>query len=732
MSKRTLFQESFTAKMMAKRQKSVSATEKANEEIQAELRASNPIIKLDDAISVIEKIVNGVQTGYELIPWKQYAKNWETRSLIFCEFEVLCLSNTTQDAGWAVCRHVRNGLCTPRSGTKRYRPKIGNGGFHRHVEKHASEKKSDTSPLVVVSKDKKRAVTDAAAIAVALDLQPLSFCQHKVGMTKFAEALIELGQSFAPSVKLNVAKALPCGNTVRSGLIDLSNRMQLEFNTKLPSILEMGGGVTCDGVKLETNGKKYFDFVLNYLKFFRRPIAQGGGIGWEMCTRLLFITPHVGSETAELIRDNINCTLKDVTGLTLESFEKTCTFITDCASTMPKVFGSSVSPNKVPYSHRWAGCITHQLNTVMKSTIESEIIKSSQIMKDLTVVKSVVGTVKHASLNDEMPDGYALIQEVPTRFGTVYDVVERFLKSVSTLKQLVSTKAGDSAKKIDKQLSLLITSTISDGSITYPALQAIVTCLSPLRHSQTVLEASQKPTMHHVLPIIEELKGKLRLLSSGVPIDTTQEPPHELTQQLSKQTLAQLSNIRYHDVWCASCFLHPGLSSFHFMPSDTASKCRSVAESLVRKMISGRQDPSSATELHTSEICSLGKPIHTAGNCLLGSASWNLSDRMSFLTVPKKSTDELTNYICATLSEDDIDLLKTDEGIISFWVCRRESFPVLSRCALQLFVTPASSTPSERNFSLLKLIVTPGRNMMKDDIINATAKVRSALMESKQ
>lgn len=100
---------------------------------------------------------------------------------------------------------------------------------------------------------------------------------------------------------------------------------------------------------------------------------------------------------------------------------------------------------------------------------------------------------------------------------------------------------------------------------------------------------------------------------------------------------------------------------------------------------------------------------------------------MSFLTASNQSNEELTYYLTVYLSEDEVKLLQKDEGIISFWVDKRESFPILHRCALQIFVTPASSTQIERNIIMLKLINTRGRNRMKDDIMNATARVRYAL-----
>ena len=102
---------------------------------------------------------------------------------------------------------------------------------------------------------------------------------------------------------------------------------------------------------------------------------------------------------------------------------------------------------------------------------------------------------------------------------------------------------------------------------------------------------------------------------------------------------------------------------------------------------------------------------------------------MSFLTSSKQSSDELSSYMGLSISKDDINLLKTspDNGIIAFWLSKRQTFPKLHRHALRNFITPASSTPIERDFSLLKLLVTPGKSRLKDDIVNAVGVLRSAI-----
>lgn len=148
----------------------------------------------------------------------------------------------------------------------------------------------------------------------------------------------------------------------------------------------------------------------------------------------MFATHDVGGENAEFIRNNFNTFLKNYKGLGLEVFQKTFTFVTDWAAVMDEVFGSSISSNKVSFSHSWVACISYRLNTVMKTVMDSHEIQASVISKTLHAVKSIVGTVNHANLNDELAEGYKFFREIPTRFGTIFDVVRRFIRSNEKLK----------------------------------------------------------------------------------------------------------------------------------------------------------------------------------------------------------------------------------------------------------------------------------------------------------
>lgn len=91
---------------------------------------------------------------------------------------------------------------------------------------------------------------------------------------------------------------------------------------------------------------------MKYISYGQSSIGHGGGLSWEFITKRLFITPYNGSESAGCSRSTLKKRLQEVTGLILSSFENRFTFVTDCAGTMPRVFGASVSLTKVPLSER--------------------------------------------------------------------------------------------------------------------------------------------------------------------------------------------------------------------------------------------------------------------------------------------------------------------------------------------------------------------------------------------
>lgn len=146
--------------------------------------------------------------------------------------------------------------------------------------------------------------------------------------------------------------------------------------------------------------------------------------------------------------------------------------------------------------------------------------------EDLEAVKKMVSTFNHTAMNDELDDGLKLIQEISTMFCTTFDVIQRFLKSKERVSLLIENRTVDAHAKVQKCLQS--TEQQIDGKdVLYPSLDAIIQCFAPIPHAQTELEAFSTPKFLKVLPMLEDFRQKITLLSSGIATQRDKVVSHE-------------------------------------------------------------------------------------------------------------------------------------------------------------------------------------------------------------
>jgi len=152
-----------------------------------------------------------------------------------------------------------------------------------------------------------------------------------------------------------------------------------------------------------------------------------------MVYKFLLLEPLRGAETASAIHNVLDAALGRHFGLTFDTLMEKFTFVADCASTMPCVVWASSNSRKVSFSHKWMGCILHQLNTWMKKGLSSKRIALdgpfSVVLSNLNAVKTFLRIFRQGNWNYMLDKGKGLLQEVETRFGTTHTVVEPFLLS---------------------------------------------------------------------------------------------------------------------------------------------------------------------------------------------------------------------------------------------------------------------------------------------------------------
>lgn len=337
-------------------------------------------------------------------------------------------------------------------------------------------------------------------------------------IAKATKALVNLGQTYSAAFHIDVRKELPSINAVRSSILQISSERKEKFRNDVDQILKIWGGITCDGVKTEVTGKTYIDFEMNHLEFLRHPSATWKKRSWKINTRLLFITPLFGVESADNSRPTIDNNLRSVTNKELADMDHQFTFITDLAATMPKIFGISIFESFVPYNQRLCGCISHQLNTAMKTAMKDTQIKDPNIHIVFEVVKKIWLFTKRVVLAHHYHQGIHWCKRLRKNricSWCYWDIPQTEKNLMTTV-----TSANNDGVKTSIELYVSLHRQTYHYNTSYsPYLEAMIKCCAPLVHAQRELEASSRPNIMKDLPIIEDIKQDISFYAPYVGID---------------------------------------------------------------------------------------------------------------------------------------------------------------------------------------------------------------------
>ena len=121
-------------------------------------------------------------------------------------------------------------------------------GGSTKLESHTKSHKANTSTVRFLSSlpvFAKNEVAQAAALAVALDIRPLSFCDEHTGVRHFAKTLFEMGQNIPPNERINPKCYLLDRNAVANAVGDISASPRRNFSAQTEQkCLKFGGAVS--------------------------------------------------------------------------------------------------------------------------------------------------------------------------------------------------------------------------------------------------------------------------------------------------------------------------------------------------------------------------------------------------------------------------------------------------------------------------------------------------------
>jgi len=168
------------------------------------------------------------------------------------------------DAGWVLCSYADSESCPLTASIKAFNTSAGGtSGLKRHADAHkrvrGTKRTRDGLPNEFRNSDPKK-IADASALAVIQGLLPLSFAETNVDMLSFMRAVLEMDQSYPVGDRMNVRLLLPNQKTVRAAVKELAAKQRESFReSSIATLLKYCGCITCDGLKQQTTGVKYYD-----------------------------------------------------------------------------------------------------------------------------------------------------------------------------------------------------------------------------------------------------------------------------------------------------------------------------------------------------------------------------------------------------------------------------------------------------------------------------------------
>lgn len=407
---------------------------------------------------------------------------------------------------------------------------------------------------------------------------------------------------------------------------------------------------------------------------------------WNLKSHCIGCAPMYTNHTA----DDLNESLDDILQQWHMNPAKMAAITTDNASNNRKAFASRFL---------WLPCFGHNLDLAVKKSlvldqVSSALVKirkmisafnrSSKHKRELRIKQKEKGLPLHQPIHDE-----------PTRWGSTFDMIDRFLEQQSALCAVVID---------DRKIWHLM---LDDSDIT--VLETVHHVIGPLSQFTDALSGEKQVSISCVQPVLWKIFNVLAVTASD----------NELTCRM-KELIADDLRKRYVNgeipvlLDCAT-FFDVRFKNTFVMDSD-AVKNRLFYDD-------DHEVTSIETEVNTRAADDEPVPKRTKTACLsdllvnIRSEKKRVSNTSNGVSDGSQSsaaalTNELSLY--EHINEvDDIDL-----DPLSWWSANSACFPKLAKHARKYLCVSATSVASERVFSTAGNIVTARRNSLTPENVD--------------
>ncbi|XP_057684886.1 E3 SUMO-protein ligase ZBED1 [Corythoichthys intestinalis] len=511
--------------------------------------------------------------------------------------------------------------------------------------------------------DRAKAITNAVGVFIAADLRPYSVVENAgfKHMIKVIEPRYQL-----PSRPHFSQKIIP-------GLYEKTKAAVTENLLSASAI-----ALTTDGWTSRAT-ESYLTVTAHYIT-----------PEWTLASYVLQTRPIYEQHTSTILAEGLKGTVLE---WKLERPGTTITVTTDNArNIVNSVKEAGLGPQ--------IGCFAHTINLASQKATGL-----NQVSRVLGKVRRIVSffhrssTAAHILENKQemlsIPK-HTLIQDVPTRWNSSHDMLERYLEQQAAVYSALTEKVIKKNKDIN---------TLSDQDVRMA--EEIVEVLKPLKTITTLISTEATPSASMILPL------KTTVLKS-------MEPNEEDSPTVSEVKAAIRDNLedRYSD--CED-FLHKCTAldpRFKTLPHvDNACRER-IYNSLITEIVlmDEKSEEATATSAASSSSGAGHSGAQESSPPVKKSAMTELFGTLFKTQVGDKPTLQLVKV--EVTSYKAVNCIALDSDPLLWWKTNETIFPLTAKLARHYLAIPATSVPSERVFSTAGDIVTASRSALSADNVD--------------
>lgn len=306
--------------------------------------------------------------------------------------------------------------------------------------------------------------------------------------------------------------------------------------------------------------------------------------------------------------------------------------------------------------------------------------------------------------NDEQHNRFGRLDHVPsiksatpTRWHSVLEMLESMIHCCnrSPINEMLQ-KIGQSDLRI----------TQSDWNV----LEDLVKFLSKFREAVTILSSQKACTLNVALVFKSEIKDVL----NSIPDDETLIML-SLKRNMMKQVDKRFPTTKATVAAALLDYRFMGLTEIDmYLESQNMTRASFLAGYFKEIVGTSESDTTQAVVPSTSTV-PVRKTKDTSSSQLLLKLA---KKHCSYNSTGFQNEDAIDQETWKYLAAADPTELNDDGDLLSFWKKRTTSFPLLSTLARAMLCVPATSTPSERVFSVAGLVLTAKRSRLMPQRVN--------------